>query len=82
MSNILTLRNILIKRGVLETFIENSISYNNSKNMLRRFGGHFPWVPGGDWPAIYEELIHKDLYHIKFTVLDLLRVSKVKTLKD
>ena len=83
MKNISTIRNTIIKHGALEAFIKNSISYNNTENVLRRFGGHFNWsMPGGDWGAIYQELIKKNLYDTKFTVLDLRRISKTKTLKD
>ena len=62
MKNISTIRNIIIKHNALEAFIKNSISCNNTKNALRRFGGHFNWsMPGGDWGVIYQELIKKNL---------------------
>ena len=83
MKNISTIRNTIIKHNALGAFIKNSISYNKSETVSRRFGGHFPWsMPGGDWGAIYQELVNKNLYDTKFTILDLLRISKVKILKD
>ena len=83
MKNISAIRNIIVKHGALEAFIKNSISYNNTENALRRFGGHFSWsMPGSNWSAIYQELIKKNLYDTKFTIIDLQRISKIKTLKD
>lgn len=83
MKKISAIRNTIIKHGALEAFIKNSISYNKSETVSRRFGGHFPWsMTGGDWGVIYQELIKKNLYDTKFTILDLLRISNVKTLKD